>query len=303
MTVELPQTYGSTHDARRKWARAGLAAATMLGACLLPAPANADVKAGADAWVRGEQALRSGSVPAATQAFAQAVKEWQPYADQGDPDAQFDLAQAYKLGRGVPQDLKKAEMLYAKAAAQGHLQASDNYGLLLFQRGEHRAAMPYIKIAADRGDKRAQYLLGIAHFNEDGVPKDWVMAYALESLAAQPGADGVPGLPQAKQALIQMDKVISLQERQLAVSRATDLAAQIEANRQRQMANADLGGSPGLAGRKATGGGVLPALPGAAAMPAGSAGPLPPLGAMPDQQSAPPPASNRPSRWPVRAPL
>jgi TPR repeat protein len=56
-------------------------------------------------------------------------------SDKGDADAQFKSGAAYKLGRGVPQDLTRAEMLYAKAASQGHLQAGDNYGLLLFQRG------------------------------------------------------------------------------------------------------------------------------------------------------------------------
>lgn len=203
----------------------GLVVAGLLGAAA-SAPALADVKAGADAWGRGD--------------FPAAVREWQPLADKGDPDAQFNMAQAYKLGRGVPQDLTRAEMLYAKAAAQGHLQAGDNYGLLLFQRGQHAAALPYIRAASDRGDPRSQYLLGLAYFNADGVNKDWVRAYALESLAAQP-TSGAPGLPQAKAALIEMDKYVAIEDRQRAISLATELAAQVEANRQRQMAAVDLG--------------------------------------------------------------
>lgn len=190
------------------------------------APALADVKTGVDAWTRGD--------------FPAAIREWQPLADKGDPDAQFNLAQAYKLGRGVPQDLSRAEMLYAKAASQGHLQAGDNYGLLLFQRGQHAAALPYIRAASDRGDARAQYVLGLAYFNADGVNKDWVRAYALESLAAQP-TSGAPGLPQAKAALAEMDKYVQIEDRQRAISLATELAAQAEANRQRQFAAADLG--------------------------------------------------------------
>ena len=195
-------------------------------ALLLAHPAMADVKAGVDAWSRGD--------------FPAAVHEWQPLADKGDADAQFNLGQAYKLGRGVPQDLTRAEMLYAKAAAQGHMQAGDNYGLLLFQRGQHAAALPYIRNAADRGDPRSQYLLGLAYFNADSVSKDWVRAYALESLASQAEA-GSTALPQAKQALAQMDKYIPIEDRQKAMSLATDLAGQIEANRARQFAAADLG--------------------------------------------------------------
>lgn len=82
----------------------------------------ADVKDGVDAWSRGD--------------YTAAVREWKEPAAKGDPDAQFNLAQAYKLGRGVKQDTAKAESLYEQAAAQGHLQAADNYGLMLFQRGD-----------------------------------------------------------------------------------------------------------------------------------------------------------------------
>ncbi|MCC6826616.1 MAG: SEL1-like repeat protein [Novosphingobium sp.] len=189
----------------------------------LPAlsPALADVKAGVDAWSRGD--------------YATAIKEWRPPAEKGDADAQFNLAQAYKLGRGVPTDLAKAEELFARAAAQGHLQASDNYGLLLFQRGAHAQAMPYIQRGAERGDARAQYLLGIAHFNGENVPKDWIRAYALVSLAQQ------AGLAQATPALTQMDQYIPLDQRQKSVSLAAELATQAEAARARQLAAFDLG--------------------------------------------------------------
>lgn len=215
-------------------------------AALIAAPALADVKAGVDAWARGD--------------YPAAVREWQAAADKGDADGEFNLAQAYKLGRGVPQDLGKAEALYGKAAAQGHVQAADNYGLLLFQRGEHEKAMPYVKAGADHGDPRAQYLLGIAMFNGDGMAKDWVRAYALVSLAQQ------QGLPQAQPALTQMDQYIPLEQRQRAVAVATEMAAQAEANRQRQFAAMDLGGKPAP---------VAPSMPHGTAMATGNAAPPP----------------------------
>ena len=90
---------------------------------LVSAPALADVKAGVDAWGRGD--------------YATAIKEWRGPADAGDADAQFNLGQAYKLGNGVPKDLGQAEKWYKSAADQGHLQANDNYGLLLFQKPCH----------------------------------------------------------------------------------------------------------------------------------------------------------------------
>lgn len=195
-----------------------VAAATLL---ICTTSARADVKAGVDAWSRGD--------------FAAAISEWQGPAENGDGDAQFNLGQAYRMGKGVPQDLARAEELFGRAAAQGHLQAADNYGLLLFQRGQRNQAMPYVRAASDRGDGRAQYLLGLAHFNGDLAPKDWVRAYALVSLAQQ------AGLAPARAALAQMDEHIPLDQRQLAASLAVKLAAEAEASRARQLAAQDLG--------------------------------------------------------------
>jgi cell division septation protein DedD len=212
-----------------------LTGSTLVSAlALAAAPALADVKAGVDAWSRAD--------------YDAAVREWQGPAQRGDADAQFNLAQAYKLGRGVKVDLAKAEELFGKAAARGHMQASDNFGLLLFQRGERAQAMPYISAAASRGDPRAQYLLGIAHFNGDTVPKDWVRAYALVSLAQQ------AALPQAAPALAQMDQYVPLEERQRSVVLASQLATEAEANRTRQVAAADLGSTvpTAMPGRTAT---------------------------------------------------
>src|SRR6187200_1569265 len=128
-----------------------LTGAAVFLAAVAGAPALADVRSGVEAWSRGD--------------YTAAVREWEGLAAAGDPDAMFNLGQAYRLGRGVPTDLKRAEALYARAAAAGHLQAADTYGLMLFQDGRREAAMPYVREAARRGDPRAEYLLGLAHFN------------------------------------------------------------------------------------------------------------------------------------------
>lgn len=188
---------------------------------ILALPAAADTKAGVDAWTRGD--------------YPSAIREWQAAAALGDADALFNLGQAYKLGKGVPQDLAKAEDLFGRAAAMGHLHAADNFGLLLFQRGEKAQALPFIRAGADRGDPRAQYLLGIAHFNGDLVPKDWPRAYALVSLARQQGL--APAIP----ALQQMDEFIPLDQRQQGVALAGELQSQADATRARQLAAVDLG--------------------------------------------------------------
>lgn len=198
-------------------------AAAMLLAGAMAVPALADVKAGVDAWSRGD--------------YAAAVREWEGPAGAGDPDAMFNLGQAYRLGRGVPVDLQRAERFYARAAAAGHLQAADTYGLMLFQDGRHEAALPYVTDAARRGDARSQYLLGVAHFNGDLVAKDWIRAYALLILAND------AGLPQAAPAITEMDQHIPLAQRQQAAGLAIQLRNEGDATRARELAAANLGPS------------------------------------------------------------
>ena len=196
-------------------------AAGLAGLIAAQTPALADNKAGVDAWSRGD--------------FAGAVQQWQGDAARGDADAMFNLAQAYKWGKGVKQDMAKAEALYGQAATLGHLQASDNYGLFLFQRGERVKALPYIRAAADRGDPRAQYLLGLAHYNGENVTRDPVRAYALVSLAQQQGLDA------ASAALTQMDQYVPMEQRQQAVALAAQLQSDADSTRARQLAAVDLG--------------------------------------------------------------
>src|SRR5690554_97915 len=202
-------------------------------AALAAAPALADVKTGVDAWSRGD--------------YAAAVREWEPAAAAGDPDAMFNLGQAYRLGRGVPLDPKRAEALYARAAAAGHLQAADTYGLMLFQDGRRAAALPYIQDAARRGDPRSQYLLGIAHFNGDLVDKDWTRAYALLTLAS--GA----GLAQATAAIAEMDTHVPLDQRQQGAALAVQLRAEGDAALARELAAAELAAAPPTAPRTSAG--------------------------------------------------
>jgi TPR repeat protein len=204
-----------------------MTAAAALCALLAGGPAWADVKAGVDAWSRGD--------------YAAAMREWEAPAAAGDPDAMFNLGQAYRLGRGTAADPERAEALYARAAAAGHLQAADTYGLMLFQNGRREAALPYVQSAAGRGDPRAAYLLGIAHFNGDIVPKDWVRAYALLTLA------NGQGLPQAAPALAQMDQHVPFTQRQQGAGLAVELQRQADATRGRELAAADLETGPSAA--------------------------------------------------------
>lgn len=193
----------------RRAARWAALLAGMLLAGVLAGPAMADVKAGVDAWAQGD--------------YDKAVREWRPLADAGDADAQFNLGQAYKLGRGVPMDLAAALEYYRKATVQGHARAEDNYGLLLFQQNQRPQAMPYLERSAERGEPRAQYLVATALFNGDLLLRDWVRAYALMTRVA------AAGLPQAQSALAHMDRYVPEAQRLDGVALAEAMAQQASA--------------------------------------------------------------------------
>ncbi|HEX2762942.1 MAG TPA: SPOR domain-containing protein [Allosphingosinicella sp.] len=170
------------------------AAAILLVGTVGYGAAAPDVKSGIDRWM--------------AQDYEGAVAQWRPLADQGNADAQFNLGQAYKLGRGVPVDLRLAQSWYQKAAQQGHEQAQVNVGLLLYNSGKRQEALPWIRKAVELGDPRAQYILGTELFNGDLVAKDWPKAYGLMLLAAD------SGLPPAADNIEAMNRFIPLPERE-----------------------------------------------------------------------------------------
>lgn len=177
--------------------------------CLVAAAqsATADVKSGVDAWSGGD--------------YEKAVKEWRDPAKKGDADAQFNLGQAYKLGRGVKQDLDVAASWYQRAAKQGHLQASDSLGHLYHYQGKVKEALPLLEASSARGEPRSQYLLATELFNGVYISKDWVRAYALMTRAS------AAGLAPATRSLGEMDKHIPLDQRQKGVAMAGEIETSV----------------------------------------------------------------------------
>jgi cell division septation protein DedD len=180
------------------------AAAALLG---MGGAAAADLKSGDQAWQAGD--------------YATAIREWTALAQQGNADAQYDLGQAYRLGKGVPANPELAESWISKAARQGHPEAEAIYGLMLHTKGQREAALPWLRKAADRGDPRAQYVLGIELFNGDLLKKDWPRAYALVTRAAD------RGLPQAIKSLSEMDQFLSPADKQQGTAMAKDMGQRL----------------------------------------------------------------------------
>jgi len=106
--------------------------------------ARADFAAGLTAYQKGD--------------YETAFKEWQPLAESGGPDAQFNLALMYEGGQGVPRNYEEAARWFMRAANQGHVRAQHNLG--------------------------AMYGIG------QGVRRDYIQAYKWLSLCAAKGGSG-----------------------------------------------------------------------------------------------------------------
>ncbi|WP_244060855.1 tetratricopeptide repeat protein, partial [Aeromonas caviae] len=55
---------------------------------------------------------------------------WRKAAEQGNAEAQFNLAQMYGKGKGVAQDIQQVVTWLRKAAEQGNAEAQFNLGVM-----------------------------------------------------------------------------------------------------------------------------------------------------------------------------
>jgi hypothetical protein len=176
-----------------------LVAASLIAFAAAPLSAQS-VKAGIDAWQRAD--------------YSGAITIWRPLAEKGDADAQFNLGQAYRLGKGVPLNLGAAQIWFERAATSGHLDAQTTLGLLLFQNGNQSEGIKWLRKAAEQGEPRALLVYGTALYNGDGVTQDRMLGYAYVSRAA------ALGLVPAQQTLSELDELVSAADRKKALALA-----------------------------------------------------------------------------------
>jgi TPR repeat protein len=101
--------------------------------------AEGELAAGIGAYERGD--------------YAAALGHWLPLAEQGSPQAQFNVGLLHAKGRGVAQDATEAARWY--------------------------------RLAAEQGLAQAQYNLAALYEQGRGVPRDPLLSYAWFRLAAQ----------------------------------------------------------------------------------------------------------------------
>lgn len=182
--------------------RSATRVAAIVAALLVTGSAMADLQSGVIKYQAGD--------------YKGALSDWKPLAEKNDPNALFNVGQAYRLGRGVPADTKTALDYYIRAANLGHVAAQGNAGTLLYFSDapvrDRTKAVDWWQKASASGDPRAQYMLGILHFNGEEVQKDWPRAYALTTLAKE------SGLQEANTAIDKMDKFLSAEDKAAAAA-------------------------------------------------------------------------------------
>jgi len=158
--------------------------------------------------VLGEMYVNGSAQGIVPKDYAQAAVWFRKAAEQGDADAQDELASLYYNGQGVPQDYSQAAIWWRKAAEQGEANSQYNLGLAYFNgQGvpqDYAQAVVWIRKVAEQGKgnssvpdwirrvkeelcTRAQDALGRAYAYGHGVPQDYTQAAAWYRMAAEKG--------------------------------------------------------------------------------------------------------------------
>jgi uncharacterized protein len=135
--------------------------------------------------------LEDGLVAAEHRDYTTAIRLWGPLAEQGNPEAQYNLGLAYEYGHGVTRDRAAAANWFRKAANQGLVSAQLSLGVL-YENGvgvpqDFASAVSWYQKAAEQGNPAAQLNLGVMYENGWGVGQNYVIAHMWISLAAAAG--------------------------------------------------------------------------------------------------------------------
>lgn len=123
--------------------------------------------------------------------YETAMSIWQPLAEAGDAQSQYQLGHMYANGFGVMMDDASALKWYQLAAEQGHPKAQVNLAVM-YQNGwgvpqSEEEAMRYYAMAAEQGDTEAMQSLGRHYAMDFSAAYDPVEAYKWYEIAASLG--------------------------------------------------------------------------------------------------------------------
>ncbi len=103
-------------------------------------------------------------------------KQWTEQAQKGDPDAQYNLGNAYLRGTEVARDFDAAASWFEKAAEQDHVKALYKLGYLYLEgkglKRDYGKAYKYLRRSAQHEYSPAQFYLGELYADGNGVAQD-----------------------------------------------------------------------------------------------------------------------------------
>jgi localization factor PodJL len=160
----------------------------------LPASMSASLRAAAakgDPAAEYEIAQRYADGRGVPQNLSDAADWYDRAAKQGLAPAQFRLGGFYEKGFGVKKDLGAARRLYTAAADSGNAKAMHNLAVLYAEgidgKPDYQNAAKWFRKAADYGLSDSQYNLGILYGRGIGMQPDLAEAYKWFALAARDG--------------------------------------------------------------------------------------------------------------------
>jgi len=152
--------------------------AFVLAALAAALPARADFEAGV-------AAARAGD-------YATALRAWQPLAEGGHRDAQFNLGLLYENGLGVAKDGAQAARWFRRAAERDDRTAQAYLGEMYAQglgvARDDIEALSWYKRAAERGHAASQYNVGLFYATGRGAAPSDVQAVAWITVSHENGA-------------------------------------------------------------------------------------------------------------------
>ena len=148
----------------------------------------------APVWADNSIEFRLGVALYETGNYEQAFYQFKSLAEKGNPDAQYNLGEMYRLGKGVAGNDQQAVAWYLKAANQGHAEAQYSLGMM-YRKGngvaqDFQQAAEWFQKSANQGLAWPQVYLGILYRDGKGVAKNYQQAKAWwQKVLAQPDTE------------------------------------------------------------------------------------------------------------------
>lgn len=199
-----------------------------------------DTRAGLD---EGMAAYQGGD-------YQTALRELQPLAERGVPEAQFVLGVMYGDGQGVAKNPSESLKWLRRAAEQGYADAQVDLGSRYSFGWEgvpedDAEAVKWYRRAAEQGNPVAQHNLGSMYSVGRGVTQDYVLAYMWWSLYA----NSLPAGEVRDRAVSKGDRILPRMTKD-QIAKAKELASKF-VPRQERAASPPPGATPPISMAKA----------------------------------------------------